>query len=119
MSGIMNAVSGQSVAWVAAAVSGSSENGQYASAAPSKLCRGGWKVATCPQNCAAPDHGAASPFQSRCTSGPQIEAALPALREPWSNGQTEGQINRLKALKRQMYGRANIDLLWAQLIAPA
>lgn len=25
-----------------------------------------------------------------------------ALREPWSNGQTEGQINRLKLLKRQM-----------------
>jgi len=28
-----------------------------------------------------------------------------------SNGQTEGQINRLKMLKRQMYGRANVDLL--------
>ena len=33
------------------------------------------------------------------------------------NGQTEGQINRLKTLKRQMYGRANIDLLKARLIA--
>ena len=40
-----------------------------------------------------------------------------ALREPWSNGQTEGQINRLKTLKRQMYGRANIDLLKARLVA--
>jgi len=29
----------------------------------------------------------------------------------WSNGQTEGQINRLKLLKRQMYGRAKFDLL--------
>jgi transposase len=29
----------------------------------------------------------------------------------WSNGQTEGQINRLKLLKRQMYGRATFDLL--------
>jgi len=28
---------------------------------------------------------------------------------PWSNGPVEGQINRLKMLKRQMYGRANID----------
>ncbi len=37
-----------------------------------------------------------------------VEAAL--LCE-WSNGQTEGQINRLKALKRQMYGRAKLDLL--------
>jgi len=28
-----------------------------------------------------------------------------------SNGQVEGQINRLKMLKRQMYGRAGLDLL--------
>lgn len=46
-------------------------------------------------------------------------AVAAALREPWSNGQTEGQINRLKTLKRQMYGRANIDLFRARLLAPA
>ena len=46
-------------------------------------------------------------------------AVLAALREPWSNGQTEGQINKLKALKRQMYGRANLDLLRARLLAAA
>ena len=46
-------------------------------------------------------------------------AVAAALREPWSNGQTEGQINRLKTLKRQMYGRAKIDLLRARLLAPA
>jgi len=34
-----------------------------------------------------------------------------ALTLPWSNGQTEGQVNRLKFIKRQMYGRANFDLL--------
>ena len=45
-------------------------------------------------------------------------AVLAALREPWSNGQTEGQINKLKAFKRQMYGRAGLDLLRARL-APA
>ena len=44
-------------------------------------------------------------------------AVAAALREPWSNGQTEGQINRLKTLKRQMYGRANIDLLKTRLVA--
>jgi transposase len=38
-------------------------------------------------------------------------AVLAALQYPWSNGQIEGQINRLKLLKRQMYGRANFDLL--------
>src|SRR5262249_19879762 len=30
---------------------------------------------------------------------------------PWSNGPVEGQINRLKMLKRQMFGRARLDLL--------
>lgn len=44
-------------------------------------------------------------------------AVAAALTEPWSNGQTEGQINRLETLKRQMYGRANIDLLRARLVA--
>lgn len=39
-----------------------------------------------------------------------------AITEPWSNGQTEGQVNRLKVVKRQMYSRAKIDLLEARLI---
>src|SRR5918997_1308752 len=34
-----------------------------------------------------------------------------ALTLPYSNGQTEGQINRLKLIKRSMYGRASFDLL--------
>ncbi len=38
-------------------------------------------------------------------------AVQAAMTLAWSNGQTEGQINRLKTLKRQMYGRANLDLL--------
>ncbi len=42
-----------------------------------------------------------------------------AITEPWSNGQTEGQINRLKLIKRQMYGRAKLDLLEARLIGAA
>jgi transposase len=40
------------------------------------------------------------------------EAAVrAALRLEWSNGQVEGQVNRLKTIKRQMYGRAEFDLL--------
>jgi transposase len=42
-----------------------------------------------------------------------VEAAL-SLR--WSNGQTEGQVNRLKFLKRQMYGRASFGLLKARVL---
>lgn len=37
-------------------------------------------------------------------------AVTAALVEPWSNGQTEGQITKLKLVKRQMYGRAKLDL---------
>jgi transposase len=42
-------------------------------------------------------------------------AARAAIVLPWSNGQTEGQITRLKLVKRQMYGRGKIDLLQARL----
>jgi transposase len=38
-------------------------------------------------------------------------AVVEAVKGIWSNGQVEGQINRLKLIKRQMYGRANFDLL--------
>jgi len=45
------------------------------------------------------------------------EAAVrAAITLPWSNGQTEGQIIRLKLVRRQMYGRGKIDLLQARLI---
>jgi transposase len=34
-----------------------------------------------------------------------------AMELPWSNGRTEGHVNRLKLIKRKMYGRAKLDLL--------
>lgn len=40
-----------------------------------------------------------------------LAAVRAALSLPWSQGPVEGQINRLKLLKRQMYGRAKLDLL--------
>ena len=46
-------------------------------------------------------------------------AVAAAIDERWSNGQTEGQITKLKLVKRQMYGRANLDLLRARLLAVA
>jgi transposase len=49
------------------------------------------------------------------TDRPAIEAALTL---PWSNGQTEGQVNRLKVLKREMYGRAKLDLLSQRFLHP-
>jgi hypothetical protein len=45
-----------------------------------------------------------------------IDAVKNAITEPWSNGQAEGQINRLKTLKRAMYGRAGVELLRARLL---
>jgi len=43
-------------------------------------------------------------------------AVAAALEYPWRNGPVEGQINRLKTIKRQMYGRANFDLLRARVL---
>jgi len=43
-------------------------------------------------------------------------AVAAAMTQPWSNGQTEGQITKLKLVKRQMYGRAKLDLLRARLL---
>jgi hypothetical protein len=40
-------------------------------------------------------------------------------RPPWSNGQTEGQITKLKLVKRQMYGRGKLYLLLAWHIGSA
>lgn len=45
------------------------------------------------------------------------DAVHAALAMPWSNGQTEGQVNRLKFIKRQMYGRAKFDLLRLRVLA--
>lgn len=47
------------------------------------------------------------------------QAVRAALETKWSSGQTEGQINRLKTLKRQMYGRAGFDLLRLRVLHAA
>ena len=63
--------------------------------------------------CAVPD-------MQRFAAG--LEADLSAVRaafsSPWSSGQVEGQINRLKYLKRQMYGRAKLDLMRIRVLHP-
>jgi len=45
-----------------------------------------------------------------------IDAVRNAIAEPWSSGQAEGQINRLKTLERAMFGRAGIELLRARML---
>lgn len=45
-----------------------------------------------------------------------IDAVRNAIELPWSNGQAEGQVNRLKTLKRAMYGRAGPELLRARML---
>jgi transposase len=56
-------------------------------------------------------------IRSFATGIRQDEAAVrAALAHEWSNGQVEGQINKLKLIKRQMYGRAKLDLLKARLL---
>lgn len=46
-------------------------------------------------------------------------AVRAALTEPWSSSQAEGQVTRLKLLKRQSYGRAGLDLLRRRVLLAA
>jgi transposase len=48
-----------------------------------------------------------------------LQAVRAALENEWSNGQVEGQVHRLKLVKRQMYGRGKLDLLRARVLFAA
>ena len=65
--------------------------------------------------------GCSAPAISTFASGLAGDAAAvrAALTEPWSSGQAEGQINRLKLIKRQSYGRASLDLLQRRMLLAA
>jgi transposase len=60
------------------------------------------------------------PDLKRFATGLQRDPAVRAALElPYSNGQTEGHVTRLKLLKRQMYGRAKLDLLRQRVLHAA
>lgn len=65
------------------------------------------------QNWVVEGNRAGMPEISRFCDGllRDAKAVTAAVTLPWSNGQVEGQIQRLKLVKRQMYGRANFNLL--------
>jgi len=44
------------------------------------------------------------------------EAVRAAMTYGWSNGQVEGNVNRLKMIKRMMFGRAGFALLKARVL---
>jgi transposase len=56
-------------------------------------------------------------FASGLTS--DLQAVRAGLEYEWNQGQVEGQVHRLKLLKRQMYGRAKLDLLRARVLRAA
>jgi len=53
-------------------------------------------------------------------AGMEADAAAicEAINSSWSNGVVEGHVNRLKMLKRQMYGRAGFELLRQRVMSP-
>jgi hypothetical protein len=65
------------------------------------------------QKFAVCDRGTDESLRSRYR---QSIAACNAIDLPWSNGQADGQINRLKAIKRAIYGRAGPELLRARMM---
>ncbi|MFF4963106.1 transposase [Streptomyces sp. NPDC001222] len=46
-----------------------------------------------------------------------LNAVTADLSTPWSSGQVEGQVTRVKMLKRMGYGRANLDLLRRRVLS--
>ncbi|MEA5461114.1 transposase [Arcicella sp. LKC2W] len=44
------------------------------------------------------------------------KAVFEGFESKWSNGPVEGQVNRLKTIKRQMYGRASFQLLRKRVV---
>lgn len=48
-----------------------------------------------------------------------LQGVRAALEHEWSQGQVEGQVHRLKLVKRQMYGRGKLDLLRARVLYAA
>jgi transposase len=68
-----------------------------------------WIVAARQSGIGAPQH-----FARRLSQ--EIDTVRNAVTEKWSNGQTEGQINRLKTLKRSIYNCAGIELLRARML---
>lgn len=54
-----------------------------------------------------------------------LDAVIAGLTPPWNSGVVEGRVNRIKMLKRQMFGRAGFELLhkrvllaWRRVVAP-
>jgi transposase len=74
-------------------------------------------LAAWPEWLEAARHTALSRFVSGLTR--DQDAVEAALHLPWSNGPVEGQVHRLKVIKRQMYGRASFDLLKLRVLNKA
>jgi hypothetical protein len=60
--------------------------------------------------------GVSTPIGRKSWNLPATVGSLYRAAEPWRNGQAEGQINRLKRLKRAMYGRSSAELMRAPMI---
>ena len=63
----------------------------------------------------ASEHGSVQSFAE--TLRTDLAAVQAGLVTRWSNGPVEGQVNRLKTVKRSMYGRAGLALLRARVRA--
>jgi transposase len=62
-------------------------------------------------------HSALASFAKHlCRDEAAVQAAL---QYDWSNGHVEGNVHRLKLIKRSMYGRANFDLLRLRVVTAA
>ncbi|MEU4497523.1 ISL3 family transposase [Streptomyces sp. NPDC023998] len=66
------------------------------------------------------ERGAPKPMQGFAGSLRQdLDVVTAGLTLPWSSGVVEGHVNRVKTLKRAMYGRASFDLLRTRILTQA
>jgi hypothetical protein len=65
---------------------------------------------------AHPDVGFWYPGAKALRDRRDYDAVVAAVERPWSNGQVDGQVHRIKFLKRQMYGRSGFLLLWRRVL---
>ena len=108
---------------------------------PTRSLSPGWSAGSpifCVPVASAPRRGAAHPFTTlegwlkdakrsgvaavtTFATGPQQDGAAvkAALTTTWSSGQTEGQVGKLKMLKRQTFGRSSFDLLRRRVLLAA
>ena len=96
--------------------------GRPCSALPTMMRPPRWRVAYESSHCALTRMRLRVPIRKKrfaVSLSRDKDAVQAALELPWTTSPVEGQVNRIKTIKRSMYGRADFDLLRARVLNAA